>query len=72
MPLYEVGIYNQKVRDYMDVGEKHPRLDDKWAEINYFDVDASSEDAARRKMIGKYPAPSGYVISSVEEKENYV
>lgn len=71
MPMYEVGIYNQKVRDYMDQGESHPRLDDDWADIHYFDVNASSEEAARSKMIGKFPSASGYVVESVDLKEDF-
>lgn len=67
MPKFEVGIYNQKVRDLIAEDEHHPHLDDEWADIHYFEVDAPSADEARRRMIGRFSPGAGYVIDNVEE-----
>ncbi len=67
MQKYEVGIYNQTVRDLLAEDEHHRHLDDKWADVYYFEVKAASADAARAKMASSHPASQGYVIESVEE-----
>ncbi|MEQ8667472.1 MAG: hypothetical protein RIC16_17260 [Rhodospirillales bacterium] len=66
MPKYEIGVFNQIVRDRMKEGETHRFLKDEWAETHYFDVNASSEEAARRKITDRYSESEGYVIVSVE------
>lgn len=66
MPKYEVAVYNQKVRDLVKEGEKHRFLDDSWGDIHYIDVNASSVDAARQKILAGHSAHEGYVIVSVE------
>ncbi len=67
MQKYEVGIYNQIVRDLLAEDEHHRHLDDKWADTHYFEVNAPSPEAARAKMVSSHPAAQGYVIESVDE-----
>jgi len=70
MPKYEVGIYNQKVRDSVAEGEHHRQLDDKWAEIHYFEIDAPSEEVARRKISASHSPHLGYVIDNIDEVQD--
>ena len=67
MPLYEVGIYNQEVRELLADDEHHRFLDDKWADIHYIEVKASSLEAAEKKIKASHPTSLGYVIESVQE-----
>lgn len=64
---YSVGIYNSEVRRAHMMGEKHRQLDDKWGEINYLELKASSEDEVRRTFMRKFPPERGFVIDSVQE-----
>jgi hypothetical protein len=62
---FEVGVFNQEVRDAMKIGERHPQLKDDWADIHWVDVMATDEKAARQKVNVQYPAARGYVITEV-------
>jgi len=64
---FSVGIYNQEVRRAHMMGEKHRQLDDKWGEINYVELQATSDDEVRRVMMRKFPPERGFVIESVQE-----
>ncbi|MSO92988.1 MAG: hypothetical protein EXQ86_06260 [Rhodospirillales bacterium] len=65
MPKFEVGIYNEQVREALKDGRKHRRLNDEWAEINYIEVEAETADAARAKAKARHPAQQGYVIAHI-------
>ncbi|MBT3359343.1 MAG: hypothetical protein HN403_06915 [Rhodospirillales bacterium] len=62
---FEVAIVNREVSKAVSVGGHHPDLSDTWAEVNYFEVTATDESDARRKMTLRYPAAEGYVIEDV-------
>lgn len=64
---FSVGIFNQEVRRAHMMGEKHRQLDDKWGEINYLELQASSDDEVRRTIMRKFPPERGFVIESVQE-----
>jgi|SRR5690606_102654 DNA-binding SARP family transcriptional activator len=64
---FSVGIYNSEVRRAHMMGEKHRQLDDKWGEINYLELKATSEDEVRRTFMRKFPPERGFVIESVQE-----
>ena len=70
MPKYEVGVYNEKVREKIANGERHRFLSDDWADTHYIEVTASSEDAARSKVAARHSAHEGYVIVSVEAQDD--
>lgn len=70
MPKFDVAIYNQKVRELVAEGEQHPRLNDDWADIHYYEVNAPTAEAAREKMANSHPASHGYVIESIDEIED--
>jgi hypothetical protein len=46
-------------------GDKHEFLSDDWANINYLEIRADSEQQARSKASSKYPPNQGYVIESI-------
>lgn len=66
--IFEVAVYNQEVRRAHMMGQKHRNLDDKWAEINYEEIFAPNEDAARKKVMRKYPPERSFVIESITLK----
>lgn len=65
MPKFEVAIYNEEVRELVQMGERHKNYSDDWEDIHYFEVSAANEGAARVKMQAKYPASQGFVIDNV-------
>ena len=64
---FSIGIYNSEVRRAHMMGEKHRQLDDKWGEINYLELNATSEDEVRRTIMRKFPPERGFVIESVQQ-----
>lgn len=68
MAKFEVGIYNEEVRQLAREGRRHRDLSGDWADVHYYDVEADDSEAARAKMLRKYPAERGYVIESVDPK----
>lgn len=63
--IFEVILYNRKVRDALERGERHPQYDDDWAENRYIEVEAETPEIARRKISGRYPRHLGFVIVDV-------
>jgi len=63
--IFEVIVYNQRVRDAVNLDEHHPQYDDDWAENRYVEVKAVSPQAARRKLASRYPKHLGFVIVDV-------
>lgn len=70
MPRYEVAVYNQKVREKLANGERHKFLSDDWADTHYIEVNASSIEAARSKVVARHSAHEGYVIVSIEMQDD--
>ncbi|MBX3454297.1 hypothetical protein [Ferrovibrio sp.] len=66
---FQAGITNAEVRRAHMMGQKHRNLDDKWAEINYEDIFAANEEAARKVLLRKYPPERGFVISSLTQQK---
>lgn len=65
MKRFEIGVYNQTVRDALADGKHHRNLRDDWAEVHYIEIEAADEFTARRKVQTKYPEAQGYVIDDV-------
>jgi hypothetical protein len=63
---FSIGLYNSEVRRAHMMGEKHRQLDDKWGEINYLELNGTSEDEVRRVIMRKFPPERGFVIESVQ------
>jgi hypothetical protein len=63
--IFEVVIYNKRVRAAVEGGEHHPQYDDDWAENRYIEVEAETPEIAKRKLAGRYPKHLGFVIVDV-------
>jgi len=64
---YEVGIYNEEVRQAEKDGTRHRDISMDWAETHYIEVQAGSEQEARIKVNARYPEARGYVIVDISE-----
>ena len=66
---FEVGVYNEKVREAVQRGERHKQLADSWADIHYIEITAPDESTARNKVSRRYPRPQGSVIDSLTKSK---
>lgn len=66
MATFEIGIYNEEVRQLVKDGRRHRNLSDDWGEIHYFEIEADDPEAAKQKISRKYPSDRGYVIDSID------
>src|SRR5690606_3976656 len=65
---YEVRLFNQEVRDAVEMGDKNTsRWSDSWADAHYENVDAFSPREAIDKVFRKFPEKEGFVITHVVE-----
>ena len=71
MLKFDVGIFNQEVRDYVAQNKAHKEFSNNWAEINYIPVEAKSEADVRAQMEKRYPKAKGFVVSSVKVQKEY-
>ncbi len=65
---YEVAIHNETVKK--SVREADPNktgLSDEWADTRYIEVRAESPEAAKRKILARYPEHRGFVVSEVRQ-----
>ena len=67
MPMYEVAIFNQEVRDAIARKEQHERYTDDWGTTQYIEVAALNEEMARSKVSQQHPANKGFVIEDIFE-----
>ena len=63
--VYEVAIYNRKVRSLVKENQSHSFFDDHWADEQVRDVVAESADEARHLIKKRFPPDDGFVIASV-------
>lgn len=71
MMKFDVGIFNQEVRDYIAQDKAHKEFSNNWAEVNYIPVEAKSDAEARAQMEKRYPKAKGFVIASVKLVKEY-
>jgi hypothetical protein len=69
MLKFVVEIYNAEVRKLVEVGERHRRFNDDWAEIQRIAVDAISEAHARAKVEILHPSAQGFVQGDIAKKD---
>ena len=65
---FEVAIYNEAVKK--SVREAEPNrtgLSDDWADTRYIEINAETEEAARRKVLARYPEHRGFVVLEVRK-----
>ena len=65
--VYEIGVFNERVRKALAEGARDANLSDDWADIHYVEIFATDESGARSKMERRYPAANGYVITEVKK-----
>lgn len=70
MPKFEVGIMNEKVAQAVARGERHSRLDDRWADTHYIEFRANDQLDLHRKIDAKYPSDLGYIVTSIDQIED--
>ncbi|MBM3554420.1 MAG: hypothetical protein FJX47_02555 [Alphaproteobacteria bacterium] len=66
---FEIGIFNQLVRDALAEGRKLREYSDAWAEQNFVAVEAKSEADARAMIEKRYPVAKGFVVTAVTEQK---
>lgn len=66
--LYEVGIFNSRVRKALEDFEPNKTgFADSWADNQYLEVEATDEEAAKKRILGQYPAAKGFVVVGVRK-----
>ncbi len=66
---YEVALYNQKVRDSLDRGERLRQLSADWSEIRYVELSARNREDLHDKLEQRFPTRRGFVIEHIAEIE---
>ena len=64
---FEIGVFNQAVRDAHSQGDRHKNLSDSWAETHYIEVEATSKIEAVKQLQQRYPASHGFRIVGAME-----
>lgn len=70
---YEIAIFNQAARDFIDeaaveaTGDTngHPQWGKEWADLRYIEIDAETEEDARKRIHRRHPERHGFVIKDV-------
>jgi hypothetical protein len=66
--LYEIGVYNKRVRDTIRGGEDWNNamgILDSFEEVKYFEFQATSMDEAEKIAERDYPKRFGYVLDYI-------
>jgi len=68
MPLYEVGIYNKIVRNFVRSGEDLPEhLDAKFESTLYYAREGRNREVLDAKLKREFKPIDGYVVECVEK-----
>ena len=70
MPLFEVGIYNQTIRNYVRSGEvipDHVTTSAVFQDVIYFDREATNTQVLNAKLEREFPPAEGFVIDYVKQ-----
>ena len=66
--LYEIGVYNKRVRDCIRRGDKWDNamgISDSFEEVKYFEFQATSLEEAEKRAERDYPKRFGYVLDYI-------
>lgn len=63
--VYEVALYNSKVRALVERKQRHSSFDDRWAGLQVRDVVARDESEARSLIAERFPPEEGFVVAEV-------
>jgi|TARA_R110002074_G_scaffold243239_1_gene415018 hypothetical protein len=68
MPLYEVGIYNKVVRNFVRSGEDLPdNLDPKFESTLYYTREGRNREVLDAKLEREFKSIDGYIVEHVEK-----
>lgn len=70
---YQIGIYNKNVRDCIRSGDDWNNqlgISNKFEEVNYFEIIASSDKEVERIAEKNFPKRLGYVLDFVEKMKD--
>jgi hypothetical protein len=63
--VYEVAIYNERVRALVNQRRRHGRFSNRWAEVQVRDVVAHDEEEARLLIAERFPPEDGFVVEAI-------
>ena len=67
--LYEIGIYNKRVRDCIRGGgdwNNNFGISDGFEDVNYFEFQAASIEEVERRVERDFPKALGYVLDYIK------
>ena len=67
--VFEVTVYNRKVREMVKRNESHWCFDDQWAQEHVQGVTAFNAEEARQEIERRYPPDEGFVIEKIASVE---
>ena len=67
MAKFEIAVYNAEVRQKVADGQRHTRLTNDWADIQYIEINAINKQQARAKFEEMHPGNQGFVIDEILE-----
>ena len=66
--LYQIGVYNKRVRDTIRSGaewKSSTGISEVFEDINYFDFQAASMEEAEKRVERDYPKRLGFVLEFI-------
>lgn len=63
--VFEVALYNERVRALVNQRRRHGRFSARWAQIQVRDVVARDEDEARLLIAERFPPEDGFVVEGI-------
>lgn len=63
--VFEVALYNERVRALANQRRRHGRFSNRWAEVQVRDVVARDEAEARLLIAERFPPEDGFVVEGV-------
>ncbi len=69
MAKFEITVYNKEVREKVEAGGHHRDLTDDWADFQYIEIEADTEEKARARAEDRYPNTQGYVIDDIRKSD---
>lgn len=63
--VFQVALYNRKVRALVRQHKRHSCFGDRWAEVQSRDVVARDEAEARVLIAQRFPPEDGFVVEQV-------
>ncbi|WP_417316737.1 hypothetical protein [Emcibacter sp.] len=65
--IFEIPVYNEKVRQAVRAGRSHDMLEDSWADMHLIEVSAHTPGEALDICRRKHPEKMGFVFGDIFE-----